>query len=52
MWKGYLESLLKEENKNQFEEEPAVEGPIEDITIDEVILFIFYLLTHCSKLKP
>ena len=36
VWKEYFESLLNEENENQFEEEPAVEGPIEDITIDEV----------------
>ena len=35
-WKEYFESLLNEENENHFEEESAVEGPIEDITIDEV----------------
>ena len=36
VWKGYFETLLNEENPNEFEEEPPVEGPIEDIDEEEV----------------
>ena len=36
VWKGYFENLLNEENPNEFEEEPLVEGPIEDIDVEEI----------------
>ena len=36
VWKAYFENLLNEENPNEFEDEPPAEGPIEDISLDEV----------------
>ena len=36
VWKVYFENLLNEENPNEFEEEPLVEGPTEDIEVEEV----------------
>ncbi|MEL6804521.1 MAG: reverse transcriptase domain-containing protein, partial [Bacteroidota bacterium] len=35
-WKGYFEELLNRENPNTLEEAPAVHGPLELITVDEV----------------
>ena len=36
VWKDYFEILLNEENENEFDSEPVVEGPIEDVTLPEV----------------
>ena len=36
VWKAYFENLLNKENPNEFEEEPPVEGPIEEISLEEV----------------
>ena len=36
IWRRYLEELLNVENENQIEEEPCVEGPIEEIARKEV----------------
>ena len=35
-WREYFSVLLNEENPNHFEDVPATEGPIEDITLEEV----------------
>ena len=35
-WREYFDGLLNEENPSTCEEIPAVEGPMEDITRDEV----------------
>ena len=35
-WREYFDGLLNEENPSTHEEIPPVEGPLEDITRDEV----------------
>ena len=36
VWRGYFEELLNVENESQVEEVPCVEGPVEEITLEEV----------------
>ena len=35
-WRGYFEELLNEENEHELEEVEEIEGPIENITEEDV----------------
>ena len=37
-WRGYFDNLLNSENPNAIEDTPAVLGPVEDISMEEVVL--------------
>ena len=36
VWKSYFHNLQKEENENNLEEDPGIEGPIKTVTSEEV----------------